>query len=293
MTVAVQAENTSTSGRLQRRLKDTARKVYSEQQKQSLKDQRIVEYLPMVTAITDRVAVYLKPPLAFEDLVSAGTIALVKAARDYDPSHHAEFKTYAFIRIKGAIIDELRGWSFVPAGISRRVRNMRAIFQQIIDKTGTAPSDTEFADALGIKVEELYKILELARRQHFLSIHGMGGDDHSLGKALADAGVVDPGRQVEHAELLEQLAAAIEQLPQKQRKIIVLYYNRQLTMKQIAELLDITESRVSQLHASALFKLSVKLRKWDESGESRRKKAPAQCRQKAGGQTRPKDARAY
>ena len=144
---------------------------------------------------------------------------------------------------------------------------MRTVFQQLTEKRGGAPSDTEFAKALGVTIEELYKTLELGRSQHFLSIHGVCEDAPALGKVLADSCVVDPAQRVERTELVEQLTGAIEGLPEKQQRIIVLYYDKSLTMKQIAGLLNITESRVSQLHASALFKLSVKLRQWDESRE--------------------------
>jgi RNA polymerase sigma factor for flagellar operon FliA len=266
--VPVKTQNIAPKGQeLQQCLKRAARKAYQDHHKQPLQNERVLKYLPMVAAVAERVTSYLKPPLAFEDLVSAGTIALIKAVRDYDPSRAAEFKTYAYIRIKGAVIDELRAWSFVPAGVVKQFRRMQAVFQRIIDETGAVPSDPEFAAALQISVDELYKMLELGRSQHFLSIHGGGEDSPALGKTLVDAGVIDPGRWLERAELLEYLAEAIRQLPAKQRRIIVLYYNQGLTMKQIAEVLEITESRVSQLHASALFKLSVKLRKWDESGE--------------------------
>lgn len=265
--MAVQTENTTQTARgFERRLKTAACKAYAELRRPAAGHERIVKYLPMVTAIAERATSYFRPPLSFEDLVSAGTIALVKAARDYDPGRDAEFKTYAYIRIKGAIIDELRAWSFVPNSFFKRFQQMQTVFRQIIERTGTAPTDEEFAEALHITIDELYKREELGRGQHFLSIHGISEDGPALGNVLADGRVADPGRSLERAELVEDLTEAIEQLPQKQRRIIVLYYNKGLTMKQIAEVLDITESRVSQLHASAVFKLSVKLRKYNESG---------------------------
>jgi RNA polymerase sigma factor for flagellar operon FliA len=88
-----------------------------------VEDEQIAEFLPMVGKIARQVVTYLKPPLSFEDMVSAGTVGLVRAARDFDPSHQAEFKTYAYIRIRGAILDELRCWSFVPANLNRRIRD--------------------------------------------------------------------------------------------------------------------------------------------------------------------------
>lgn len=215
----------------------------------------------MVHKIVQRTVSYLRPPLSYEDLVSAGTVGLVKAAKDYNPSHQAEFKTYAYIRIRGAVLDELRGWSFVPAGLSKQIRNALELSQKITEKTGTAPTDSELAEKLGVTVDKIYKTLENARAQHFLSIDGFGDDSPVLGNILAATNAARPDEQLEQTELIDQLTEAIQQLKQRQRQIILLYYKQELTMKQIAEIFKITEPRVSQLHASALFNLAVKLRK--------------------------------
>lgn len=248
-------------------LSNVALRAYS-RQKQSVKNEaqneRIAEFLPMVRKIAAQVITYLKPPLSFEDMVSAGTVGLVRAARDFDPSYQAEFKTYAYIRIKGAILDELRGWSFVPANLSRRIRDAQQLSQQITEQRGTAPGDAELAEKLGISIEELYEIFENARAQYFLSLDGSGDDAPALGNLLAAGETSDPDHRIERAELIEKLAEAIEGLSERQRQVVLLYYRQQLTMKQVAEVLEITESRVSQLHASALFNLSVKLRQWND-----------------------------
>ncbi|UCC23582.1 MAG: FliA/WhiG family RNA polymerase sigma factor [Planctomycetota bacterium] len=245
-------------------LKTVALRAYSGQKKQSAQDQRITSFLPMVHKIVQQVVTYLRPPLSFEDLVSAGTVGLVKAARDYDPLRQAEFKTYAYIRIKGAVLDELRGWSFVPANLNKKVQNALELSRKITEQTGSAPSDDELAQKLGITVEELYRTFENARAQHFLSIDGFADGTPVLGDLLASANTTTPDKQMEHAELIDKLTEAIQQLPERKRQIVLLYYQQHLTMKQIAEVFSITEPRVSQLHASALFNLSVKLRQWKD-----------------------------
>jgi RNA polymerase sigma factor for flagellar operon FliA len=210
---------------------------------------------------------YLKPPLSFEDLISAGTVGLVRAARDFDSSHQTEFKTYAYIRIKGAIIDELRSTSLLPVNVNKQVRIARQLCQKITEQTGTAPTDNELAEKLGITVEEVYELFENARIQHFISIDGLMGDSSSAdGFSLSDKGrdVTTPDKQMEQAELIDTLSESIQQLDQRRRQIILLYYQQHLTMKQIADMFKITESRVSQLHSSALFSLSVKLRQWQD-----------------------------
>ena len=248
-------------------LNGIALRAYSGQKRSvqiGVENEQIAEFLPMVHKIARQVVTYLKPPLSFEDMVSAGTVGLVRAARDFDPSHNAEFKTYAYIRIKGAILDELRGWSFMPANLSKRIHNAQRLSRKITEQTGTAPTDVELAEKLGITLEELYKTFENARAQYFISLDGFGEDLPALGNLLAAAHSSAPDEKIERAELIDKLAEAIQQLSQRQRQVILLYYQQQLTMKQIAEILEITESRVSQLHASALFNLSVKLRQWKD-----------------------------
>ena len=252
------------SGR--KHLKTAALRAYSGHRKQCLEDERIVKFLPMVHKMVQRVVTYLRPPLSFEDLVSAGTVGLVKAARDFDPSCRAEFKTYAYIRIKGAILDELRGWSFVSANMNKQVRRAVQLSREIAEQRGTAPGDSELAEKLGITIEELYKIFESARAQRFVSIDGVGEDTLVLGNILVSADTATPEKNLEQTELANKLADAIQKLPDRQRQVILLYYQRHLTMKQIAEVFGVTESRISQLHASALFNLSVKLRQWKYGG---------------------------
>jgi len=195
-------------------LRAKASKVYARQSRETLEQRWILDHLPLVRHVVSRVTSCLSCGGDVEDLISAGTLGLVKAARAFDPTRHSEFKTYAYIRIRGAVLDELRGRSFVPA----------------------------------------------ARKQNFMSIHGLDDDAPVLGTFLPPDGQEAPDAQAERRELLDSLAAAIRQLPRRDRLVLLLYYERDLTMKETAEVLGITESRVSQIHASALFKLSMKLR---------------------------------
>ena len=244
-----------------------ALRAYSSQKsadKDGIEDGRIAELLPMVQRIVRQVVTYLRPPLSFEDMVSAGAVGLVKAARDFDPSHHTEFKTYAYIRIKGAILDELRGSSLLPANLNKRIRDARQLSRKILEQTGKNPTDAELAEKLGITIDELVETFENARAQYFVSLDGFGEDSPALSNLLAATHTSAPDEQIERAELTDKLAEAIQQLSRKQRQLILLYYQQHLTMKQIAEIFEITESRVSQLHASAIFNLSVKLRQWKD-----------------------------
>lgn len=233
-----------------------ALKAYGSQVKPALEEQHILQYLPLVHRIVSGIVTYLHPPLSREDLISAGTIGLVKAARDYDPSKDTEFKTYAYIRVRGAVIDELRQWSFTPPAVTRQFDQAQDISNRYIEEIGRPPTDEELADKLQMPVEKLYAMFENIRARHFLSIHGLDDDSPALGASLAAENTEDPSDRLQKEELSEQLAQAISNLPARQRRIIVLYYHKELTMKQIAEVLQVTESRISQLHAAALFSLS-------------------------------------
>ncbi len=249
-----------------RHLKAVAARTYRGHKSRCISDEEILKLLPMVRKIARRAVSYIRPPLSLDDLVSAGTIGLLKAARDFDPSHQAEFKTYAYIRIKGAVLDELRRASLLPSGVGKQVRQVQELSRRIAEETGSLPTDEELARRLNVPVEEVYELFESARAQHFVSIDGLTDEQPALGDVLAAADTAAPESRLERAELLDQLTEAMQELDQRRLQVIVLYYHQQLTMKQIATLLDITESRVSQLHASALFTLSVKLEQWKDGG---------------------------
>lgn len=248
-------------------LKAVALRAYSGHQRRAIGDDEIIALLPMVRTIAHRAASYLRPPLSVDDLISAGTVGLLKAARDFDASHQAEFRTYAYIRIKGAVLDELRRASPLPSNINRRVRLALQASQRIIQKTGSPPTEEQLAHELGISPNEVSALFENARAQHFVSIDGFGEEQPALGQILASADTAGPDAQLEKTEVLKKLTAAMQELDSRRLQIIVLYYHKHLTMKQIADLLEITESRVSQLHASALVILSGKLEEYNDDGQ--------------------------
>jgi RNA polymerase sigma factor for flagellar operon FliA len=245
-------------------LKAVAMRAYNGHKHNRIGDEEILQLLPMVRKIARRAVTYLKPPLSFEDLVSAGTVGLLKAARDFDASHQAEFKTYAYIRIKGAVLDELRRASLLPSGLNRQIRTAQELSRRIAEQTGTPPTDEELAAKLGIPVQEVYELFESARASRFVSIDAISDEQPALGDLLPAAPTDGPDSLLEKTELIKDLTDAIGELDERRQQIIVLYYHEHLTMKQIAEVLEITESRVSQLHASALFNLSARLEQWKD-----------------------------
>ena len=243
----------------QERMKSAAKRLYS---KSEVSDEQISELIPLVTSMVHKVVSYIKPPLTFDDLVSAGMVGLVKAGRDFDPSHNAEFKTYACIRIRGAILDELKSWSFVSDNARKKIREAMTVSQQIEQDTGQSPNDEKLAQELGVSLDDLYQTFEAGRVQHFVSIDNPVEEDCALSSLLASANTASPDHNMHKQELLNKLAEAIGELEEKQRQLILLYYQQNLTMKQIAEVFNITEARVSQIHSSAIFNLSTKLSDW-------------------------------
>ena len=262
LTTQQQPDEKNASGHIK-----AAKRAYASQNKKPLDESQIAQYLPLVHKIAQRAASYLRPPLTYDDLVSAGTVGLVKAARDYDTSFNAEFQTYAYIRIKGAILDELRGWAFIPPNVNKQIRRAIDLSVEITQQTGSPPTETELAERLGITTEQVYETLENARAQQFLSIDRAGEDTPSLVNILSESDAKTPDEQFQQTELIDQLSQSIQQLNERQRQVILLYYQQHLTMKQIAEVFQITEPRVSQLHATALFNLSAKLRQYDDAGK--------------------------
>ena len=171
----------------QMHLKACAKNAYSDHKKTIIGDDQITQFIPMVHKVVQRVVTYIKPPLSYEDLVSAGTVGLVKAAQDYDPSHQAEFKTYAYIRIRGSVLDELRNFSLLPANVDKQIRQATQARMELTNDNGVIPTDEQLADKLQITVEKLFQTFKNARTKHFVSMDSSIDDSPSLGASLASA----------------------------------------------------------------------------------------------------------
>lgn len=250
----------ATGATLTKVLKAQVSEAYARQSREAAEEKWIIENLPMVSRMARKITSYLTNEADMEDLISAGTLGLVRAARAYDPGRDAEFKTYAYIRVRGAIIDELRSKTFVPAGVYKQIREVQEVYDRMTAMLGGAPSDAELAKEVGLSMEQLYRLFQQARKQQFLSIHGLSDDSPVLDALTPVDQAPLPGDQLERKELATRMAGAIKELPKRERILLLLYYERDLSMKEIAQVLEITESRVSQLHAGLLFKLAAKLR---------------------------------
>lgn len=228
-------------------------------------EQVIKEYAPMIKYVANRIALRLPPQIEVDDLISVGVLGLIDAIQKFDPHRGAKFKTYAEFRVRGAILDELRTLDWVPRSVRQKASSLDAVCQKLQARFGRPPEDEEIAEEMGISMDELFETLNETQNQPMLSLEDLGlsrdeGDTRSLLDCLAGKSDADPQVQFRLSELKGIIAKAIDTLPEKERLMISLYYYEELTMKEIGEVLGITESRVSQIHSKAVFKLRTKLR---------------------------------
>ena len=224
-----------------------------------LEEKWIVGHLPLVKHIVGKQIHSLRRAVDFDDLISAGMVGLVKAARSFDPTRNVTFKTYAYVRIRGAVWDELRNSSLLPPNVRREVRRIEEAYRTIATRIGCPPNDEELAQAVNLPLEIMHKTLGWGLREKLVSIHDLNDDRFALSTLLPPDRAPTPDQQAERNEILEALTKAVKSLPQRDWRVLMLYYGRELTMKETAAVLGVTESRISQMHANALSKLSMKL----------------------------------
>jgi RNA polymerase sigma factor for flagellar operon FliA len=225
----------------------------------------IKEYAPMVKYVANRIAMRLPPHVEVDDLISVGVLGLIDAIDKYDSTRGAKFKTYAEFRVRGAILDELRSMDWVPRSVRQKASSMDGVVQKLQNKLGRRPEDDEIAEEMGVSLDELFTTLNETKSMPILSLEDLGiakesGEQQSLLDCLAGQNDVDPQMHLRLVELKEIISKAIDTLPEKERLMISLYYYEELTMKEIGEVLGVTESRVSQIHSKAVFRLRNKLK---------------------------------
>lgn len=227
-------------------------------------DQRnrlIEEYLPLVGHVLGRLTIHLPRTLDREDLFETGVLGLMQAARTFNPARGALFKTHAYTTIRGAILDEIRKHDPVPRSRRDRVKKLASAERALSDRLGRVATPDELAAETGLTVEQVEESLVHAHGAAVLSLDasaGSGSDDDAsrLVRLLTTPDADDPARRASEAEMRERLGPAILALPERERRVVVLYYAENLRLKEIGEVLGVTESRVSQIHARALLLLN-------------------------------------
>jgi RNA polymerase sigma factor for flagellar operon FliA len=225
----------------------------------------VVAYAPLVKYVAGRMSSGLPAHVEEADLISYGLGGLINAIERFDLTREIKFETYAITRIRGAIIDELRTLDWVPRSVRARAREIERANMKLEAKLQRAPTDEEMATELGIEVDEFQDALlqisnsTIVALDELWSVSDSTGDQVSLLDTLPDRGAPDPQVLVDQSELRDRIADAIAALPEREKLVVALYYYENLTLREIGEVLGVTESRVSQLHTKAVLRLRSKL----------------------------------
>ena len=229
------------------------------------RERLVVAYSPLVKYVAGRMSSGLPAHVDEADLISYGLTGLISAIERFDLSREIKFETYAITRIRGSIIDELRTLDWVPRSVRARARDIERANQKLESKLQRAPTDDEMAIELGVGVEEFQDALlqishsTIVALDELWNVSDSGGDSVSLLDTLPDRTAPDPQALVDQGELRDRIADAIAALPEREKLVIALYYYENLTLREIGEVLGVTESRVSQLHTKAVLRLRSKL----------------------------------
>lgn len=219
----------------------------------------VARHSELVRRVAYHLAARLPASVEVDDLVQAGMIGLIEAAKHYDADQGAAFETYASIRVRGAMIDEIRRGDWVPRSVHRKVRDAASATRVVEQREGRAAKSTEVAAELSLSVDDYHRILENAARGQVFSLDAQNDDDG--GSRISDH-ADSPLFDLENSEFQEALATATEGLPEREKLVLSLYYEQELNLREIGAVLGITESRVCQIHGQAMVRLRARLKDW-------------------------------
>lgn len=236
---------------------------YSVKKAPELREQLILEYAPLVKLVAGRLSMYLGYNVEYDDLVSYGIFGLIDAIDKFELTKDVKFETYASLRIRGSMLDQIRKMDWIPRTVRQRQRQIDAAMKEIENATGRPATDDEIAVKLGLSSDELLDWQSQMKVTNIVSLNEFmeAGNEVPNEKNLASH-FEGPEEAFEKGELKEQLAKSLDLLTEKERKVILLYYYEELTLKEISYVLEVSESRVSQLHTRALEKMKEKLGKY-------------------------------
>ena len=235
----------------------TAKKNRAEERKRLIE-----ENAPMVRYIAGRIAIRIPKHVDVFDLESAGLIGLIDAIDRFDPSRGIKLQTYAEFRVRGAILDELRARDWLPRSVRDKYSNLKATYSHLEGKLGRSATDEEVAGYMGINLEEFHSILNDVNSGAVINLGDVGLNDEDAGRAhnlFVDNSIPDVSHSASENEIRELLARAIDSLPEKERLVIALYYYEELTLKEIGEVLGVSESRVCQINTKAVSRLKGRM----------------------------------
>ena len=216
----------------------------------------IQKYLPLVSSVVNRLSMTLPEHVDHDDLYSVGLIGLLQALRNYNPTCGTSFETYARVRVRGAMLDELRRMDWVPRTIHEKARRIKEVLGDLEQKLGKTPNEVQMAKAMNISVKEYEELLDEVRPAAFVCLDAVSasedGDSGPLYEVIADQAHEGPVEKVSNNELKHVIFERLKELPEMQRKVLALYYLEDMHLREIAEVFKVTEARVCQIHSQAL-----------------------------------------
>lgn len=228
-----------------------------------VREKIILEYAPLVKLVAGRLSMYLGYNVEYEDLVSYGIFGLIDAIDKFDYTKAVKFETYASLRIRGAILDQIRKMDWIPRTIRQRQKQIDAVMRQVESEKGRTATDEEIALGLGITDEEYADWQSKMKITNIVSLNEFIEQGSEIPNApTTSRHFIMPEEAIEQEELKRMLIEALEMLTEKEKRVIQLYYFEELTLKEISQVLEVTESRISQLHTKALQKMKTKLGKY-------------------------------
>ncbi len=237
---------------------------YRETGDEDIREQLIVQYSPLVKYVAGRVAVGMPPHVEVSDLVSYGIFGLIDAIDKFDLERGFKFETYAISRIRGSIIDELRAMDWVPRSVRSKARSIERAVEELQAELGRSPTEEEIAAELEISRDELGDMLASTSNVNLVALDGLlNVSDDGSGVRLVDTIEDDktpaPGRRLDDEELRAQMRETIQRLPEREQTVLALYYFENLTLRQVGDILGVTESRICQIHAKAVMSMRARM----------------------------------
>jgi len=229
-----------------------------------IRDHLVEQYAPLVKYVAGKVAANLPSSVEYDDLVGYGVFGLFDAIDKFDPEKHVKFKTYAVTRIRGAMYDHLREMDWVPRSVRQKAKEIELAVMVLEAKLGRPASDSEIASSMNLREEEFSHLMSKISSTAILSLNdiwnsGTDSEKMCIGESIESPRSLNPDSSVEKEEIRRVIKQAINELPEKEKKVLVLYYYENLTLREIGQILDVTESRISQLHTKAIIRLRAKL----------------------------------
>jgi RNA polymerase sigma factor FliA len=230
-----------------------------------IREKLVLRYVTLVKYVAGRLAIGLPPSVQADDLISSGILGLMDAIDKYDLERDTRFETYAVTRIRGAILDELRALDWIPRSTRQKARRLESVYVELENSLGRQATTEEVARKMNLSTSALYGLLDEVRSTNLVSldefVQGKDGDGQTrLVDAVEDRTSLDPTDRIDIEDLKEVMNAAILRLPPRERLVIALYYYEELTLKEIGSILNVSESRISQIHTKAIVRLRGKLR---------------------------------